>query len=310
MHRLACLCLCGIAFTCSAESWSVTPGPAWTTEGSIVEPRDVSGLTVAQGDEGWLVSDETRIVQRFHLDRDRHALIAGSELRLRPSEGKEFDLEGIATSTDGRWVYTAGSHGVSRKSGKAQAGRGHVFRLSTEGTPKPEETSLMPVIEADKGLHDSIGKDAAHHGLDIEGLAECRGHLFFGLRSPNVRGHAFVVEVSAEGLFKDAHQAQHRTHALELGEGRGIRDLVVVSDGFLLIAGDTGDRPNEAFTLHHWAMPSGKLETVGTIPASTGKAEGLLLLKETPKHVRLLVTFDGVINGGPIELKLTRPGAQ
>lgn len=285
-------------------------GSAWSVKGEVEQPHDVSGLTLTHGDDGWLVSDETRVVQRFHLDRAQQILAAGDTLRLLPEDGKEFDLEAIATSTDGHWVYTTGSHGVSRKTGKAHADRWHVFRFATEGTPSPETASLLPVIENDAMLKPCIGKNAMHGGLDIEGLAECRGHLFFGLRSPSAKGRAFVVEVSAEGLFKDAHKADHRTHALELGEGRGIRDLVTVSDGFLLIAGDTGaEMAAGIFTLHHWAMPSGKLTQVGTIPAAEGKAEGLLVLSESKTEFSVLVVFDSAMNGAPMELRLLKPAS-
>lgn len=308
MHRIACLCLSGIASLCHANDWTITPGPAWTVKGEVEQPHDVSGLALAHGDDGWLVSDETRVAQRFHLDRGQHVLTAGETLRLLPEDGKEFDLEAIATSTDLHWVYMTGSHGVSRKTGKAHPDRRHVFRMGSEGPLMPEVTSLIPVIENDAMLKPCIGKDAVHDGLDIEGLAECRGHLFFGLRSPSAKGRAFVVEVSADDLFKDANRADHRTHALELGEGRGIRDLVTVNDGFLLIAGDTGtEMAAGTFTLHHWAMPSGKLTQVGTVPAAEGKAEGLLVLSESKTEFSVLVVFDSAMNGAPMELRLLRP---
>jgi hypothetical protein len=144
--------------------------------------------------------------------------------------------------------------------------------------------------------------------LDIEGIAEREGVLFFGLRSPSVEGHGFIIEVKAAELFADAATAAHTTHRLAFGAGFGIRDIARVSDGFLLIAGPSGaDESVCGFTLHHWAGPGGRLTKLGDIQApADGKAEGLLVLDETAASLRVLVFFDGAANGAPTLLTLVK----
>ena len=61
-----------------------------------------------------------------------------------------------------------------------------------------------------------------------------------------------MIEVNAEALFTEASKVAHRTHELALGEGLGLRDLVRVDDGFILISGKAAnDRASDDFGLYH-----------------------------------------------------------
>jgi hypothetical protein len=292
-----------------ADEWRVEPGPLWSVEGVIVEAMDVSGLAAVGQTDGLLVSDETRSAQRFQVDCTRKTLVVGGSVDLLPGTGKEADLEGIAASADEKWFYATGSHGVSRKSGEVRPDRSHVFRIATDRSESSiTMTTLLPVIESDEKLRGTLGKGSEDGGLDIEGIADRAGTLFFGVRSPSVGGHAFVIEVNAEALFTEASKVAHRTHELALGEGLGLRDLVRVGDGFMLIAGHAmNDKSSDAFVLCHWQGPGGKLARIGGVPKTTGRAEGLLVLDESADKVTVLVVFDGVKNGGPMELTLHKP---
>jgi hypothetical protein len=272
-------------------------------------PKDVSGLAVIGSDAGILVSDETHVAQQFRLDRVNKTIIAGETMNLLPGAGKELDLEAAAPSSDGKWVYATGSHGVSRKSGEVKPDRSHVFRIApTQANADVAVSTLVPLIESDATLRGSLRKTSAQGGLDIESIAERDGRLFFGMRSPSVEGHAFVIETSTEALFADPNKTVHCTHALALGERLGIRDLVRVSDGFVLIAGKAmNDKSSDSFVLHHWQGPDGKLTKIGEVPKTPCQAEGLLVLEESADKVTVLVVFDGQEKGGPMELTLTKP---
>jgi len=306
---LITLLFCGLQSAARCEDWHIEPGPIWAVEGHIIKPMDVSGLACIGEDNGMLVSDETRSSQRFHLNRESKRMVVGDSVPLLLGGGKEADLEAITSSSDGKWFYAIGSHGVSRKTGAVKPDRSHVFRISADpSSGKVSIGTLLPLLESDAMLQGAIGKSSEEGGLDIEGVAERDGLLFFGLRSPSVQGHAFVIETRADALFADATKVNHQTHELSLGVGFGIRDLVRLKDGYLLIAGKaTNDKSSDRFVLHHWQGPGGKLTKIGEVPKAAGKAEGLLVLDESAIKLTVLVVFDGVLNGGPMELTLLKP---
>jgi hypothetical protein len=308
---------CLLSFSAGAdEAWRIeSDGPAWSVEGTIIGPDDVSGAAGLSAGRGMLVSDESRVAQPFAVDAAQKKIVVGRPVTLLAGEGKELDLEGIAASPVGGCYYATGSHGVARKSGKVQADRSHVFRVPVDASTGAIKaaaiavTTLGPVIQSDPVLRDALGKSSELHGLDIEGLAEKGGVLFFGLRSPNIEGEAFVIEVKADELFTKVETAAHLTHRLALGAGLGIRDMVRVSDGFLLIAGPAqSDEAAHGFTLQHWTGLDRKLTKIGEVPPpDSGKAEGLLVLGESPTAVEVLIFFDGAKNGAPVPLKLIKP---
>ena len=298
------LLLLGLNAPLLAQNWTLKAGPAWEVQGDVTEGKDVSGAAMISAKIGFLVSDETRTAQRFTLDLEQRTMTMGAETFLLPGEGNECDLEAVTAAENGTYWYATGSHGVSRKDGKIKPERMHVFRVQTD-TGAIGTASLQPVIQADETLRSSLGGSLSDHGLDIEGMAERGGVLFFGTRSPSVGGKTYVIEVAAEGLFQDPSNVPHKLHMLALGERTGIRDLVRVKDGFLLIAGPESD-DGGVFRLWHWAPESGALVNLGPLDATGAKAEGLMVLEESARSIRLLVLFDGLKKGGPSELILER----
>src|SRR6266508_350209 len=67
--------------------------------------------------------------------------------------------------------------------------------------------------------------------VDIEGLAVKDGRLYFGFRGPVLRDGWVPILVTA---WDDVDAAEVRYVQLD---GRGIRDIAVVDDGFLILAG-------------------------------------------------------------------------
>lgn len=301
----------------AGEGWRIDGSVhVWSVDGTIKGPKDVSGAASISAGRGVLVSDEPRVVQPFRYDTAIRKIIVEDSTTVLAGNGKELDLEGIAASRAGGCYYATGSHSVARKSGNVQPDRLHVFRVpvnESTGAIKTGSiavTTLVPVIKSDAILRDTIGKSSDAGGLDIEGLAEKNGSLFFGLRSPSIEGHAFIIEVRAGELFANAESATHHTHQITLGTGLGIRDIAAMRDGFLLIAGRSGnDETAHGFTLHHWSGPGGGLTKIGDIPVPVGKAEGLMVLGETDATVDVLVFFDGAENGAPTLLHLVKPSA-
>lgn len=297
------------------EAWRIGGSTAaWSVEGSVAGANDISGAASIQAGRGVLVSDETRVAQPFRYDLTTCRITVETPVPLLAGSGKELDLEAIAASRSGACYYATGSHGVARKSGKVQPDRLHVFRLPVDaatGAIKAGSiavTTLLPVLKSDALLRDDIGKGSDLDGIDIEGLAEKDGTLFFGLRSPSLKDHAFIIEVQAEALFAHAETATHRTYQLPLGAGIGIRDIASVRDGFVLIAGRSGnDGSTQGFTLHHWSGPGGALTKIGDLPEATGKAEGLMVLAETDTAVDVLIVYDGAVNGTPTRFELIKP---
>ncbi len=297
------------------EAWRIGgSSAAWSVEGTVAGSNDISGAASIAAGRGVLVSDELRVAQPFRYDLTTRLITVETPVPLLAGIGKELDLEAIAASPSGACYYATGSHGVARKSGKVQPDRSHVFRLpvvAATGAIKAESiavTTLLPVLKSDPLLRDDIGKSSDVDGIDIEGLAEKNGTLFFGLRSPSIADRAFIIEVQAEALFANAETATHRTYQLPLGAGIGIRDIASVRDGFVLIAGRSGnDESKRGFTLQHWSGPGGALTKIGDLPAATGKAEGLMVLAETDTAVDVLIMYDSAVNGAPTHFKIIKP---
>lgn len=290
--------------------WSIgSHSIRWQVKGEIQGPTDVSGVAQIGHEAGFVVSDETWAAQAITLDRATRTLTISDSLILLSRKKKELDLEGLAASSDEHFFYATGSHSVARKSGEVQPERRQVYRITADQAHAITVTSLVPVIESDPMLRDASGKGSNADALDIEGIAERDGTLFFGLRAPNIAGKAFIIEVLADDLFSDAAKTAHRTHELSLGAGFGIRDIARVSDGFVLIVGPaSSDESAHGFTLHHWAGPGGVLTAIGDIPDAEGKAEGLLVLEEDANSLTALLFFDGSQNGAPAELQCLKPG--
>lgn len=150
------------------------------------------------------------------------------------------------------------------------------------------------------------GKD---NGFDIEGLAVKQEKIFIGVRGPVLRGWAVILEVQVEDIGESYFQLKpddqgklYKKHFLHL-EGMGIRDLRVVEDDLLILAGPTMDldgtiavyRWKEATLQEDEAIVHRKeLDHLFDVPHGAGntrgqdKAEGMALFDQ--EHV--LIVFD------------------
>ncbi|MFD0938877.1 DUF3616 domain-containing protein [Methylobacterium trifolii] len=278
-----------------------------------------------------LVADDESQGAQIVILRDGN-LVAGRFIRLLDAayEGKplELDAEGVAYA-DGAF-YVIGSHGRPRhetgaeakNAAKAEATR-HLFRIRfdrnavdlktgrLEGEPEIAGTSalsgIIAAIPALAPFHDKALEDG---GLTIEGVAVRDGRLHAGLRGPVLKdGSAAIVSVPLAGLFEDKPgTGTLATVALgpdSRGQPRGVRDLVAMPDGFLILAGpmldpDDGAVAKGDYTVFSWSgagVPKKRLDL-----ASYGhkvKPEALVPLDRRDDGVRALVFFDGPDEGAP-----------
>ncbi|MGO4122976.1 hypothetical protein AB4Z01_01190 [Inquilinus sp. YAF38] len=118
-------------------------------------------------------------------------------------------------------------------------------------------------------------------------------------------------------------EAREATSPLALGDNVGIRDLAKVKDGVLILSGRSDDeRGDQKFTCEEQRTPPWPLSSVwfwsgkdgevakplGPLPgvAATDSAETLLVLDESTTAYRVLVLFDGVANGKPVEFNIRK----
>lgn len=298
---------------------------------AIKTRQSVSGiacnLDVHQDSQCLLAFDEGTQARYATLKNGK--LVVDTESVLFPGIAGELDAE--AAATDGRYVYITGSHSAKRSDCSSNPHSRHVIRMALD--PKTgralkagyaDTGRLWQVMQAQPALAPFVGEGKclgrAPEGINIEGMAIRAGRLHFGFRGPVVDGTAFVLELDADALFGSA-DPKATVLRLVLGEHRGIRDMVGVSNGFLILAGPDDDNASQGvgWAFFWWDGKSGgtvvQPKPLGTLDLSqvklrkcdkTLKPESLTVLEETPRSWRLLVLSDGVCDGGALEFNVAR----
>lgn len=268
-----------------------------------------------------VVNDEKKYAQAFTISGTRIVTAAVMRLlpdQLGPIEFKEIDAERAAY--DAGQFYVVGSHGVGRKSGVANDSAFFVFRfpfdaqtgappfsLSDEQVAREIRRSsrLRQAIAETPPLDRFAEKRLDLNGANIEGIAVRNGRMYLGFRGPVINGEAFIMSVLADAVFSQA-DLDVEVHPVALGHGVGIRDLAPTEGGLLILSGPAADTPG-APSLFLWNETSGVLAQVAKLmEPTTANAEGLLVLAENPEFLRLLVLFDGLPDGGPLEYVVPR----
>ncbi|MBN1362896.1 MAG: DUF3616 domain-containing protein [Sedimentisphaerales bacterium] len=285
----------------------------YSFEGPVLESEDLSGIACVSPTRCLVGADESRSVQVVALSRADKTLTALRTIELLGSGG-EIDIEGIAVEAD--FYYVVGSHGIAKKSGDVQGNRYRLFRLKVDpatGLPGVYGAiaTLSDILRDDPVLGLHFGKPLQQKGVNIEGLAIRNGRLFVGLRNPNLDGYAYVIEVGADDVFGATTRPRYVLHKLRLGAGLGIREIVALRTGFLIVAGNAGSEPSEEFPetvdyekgrgfyMFYWAGKDAEADEIGSIPDAPGKAEAMTVLEEAADHVMVLILFDGAENGRP-----------
>jgi hypothetical protein len=159
------------------------------------------------------------------------------------------------------------------------------------------------------GLRQTICKQIAH-----ERIIRVR----YVLRGPSINGRAFLVRTNIGPLFAngDGPVPSSSTIPVAVPGGTGIRDLARLADGRLLLLLGPAQEQGLPYGLARVEPPSAadvdvpiKVETLAELPEiavgdSVGKAEAIVVLKETAAELEVLVLFDGLKNGAPRRFRI------
>jgi hypothetical protein len=172
--------------------------------------------------------------------------------------------------------------GVTVGSGCRRTGAdGHDYqvnvKLHANGTADTiEKTSLRGFLDSTEPFKTFRAQASKENGIDAEGLAVAGETLFVGFRGPVLRGN-WVPVLRGRFAGEGAPLADPRVVFVNLG-GLGIRDLVRVSGGFLILAGPVGDGAG-GYPVFFWdgrdctpgpgprPEPEGTLQPLGTAAA-------------------------------------------
>ena len=243
------------------------------------------------------------------------------------------ELDAEAAATDGRYLYVTGSHSAKRADCSSNPSSRHVFRLTLDpatGRGKPDSLTesdrlwdimkTVPVLKDHVGERQCLGSEPSQRGINIEGLAVSGERLYFGFRGPVIDGEAWVLSVDSAALFGRANPAPQLSR-LALGPNRGVRDLVAVKDGFLILAGPDDGASTQAlpWTLHFWDGKSSANLAASRLLATLGvsnvalracdselKPEAITVLEDNADSLRVLVLSDGMCDGGPLAFTVPR----
>ena len=299
-----------------------------------------------------LIAFDEGMQARYAYVADKALLPDAEPVRLRNTD-EELDAEGVAT--DGQYFYVTGSHSAKRSNCASNPASRHVIRFKLnpatgralrspaggELVDYADSSKLWPIMQAQPSLAAHVGERkclgsgppdkaltmAGQQGVNIEGLAVQAGRLYFGFRGPALQGVAQVLAVDADALFSlDAARAgqniQPTLTRLVLGPNRGIRDMVAVKRGMLLLAGpdDSPASKSAGWVVAWWdgqstpgqlvqpkVLAALDLDGVELRPCDKElKPEAITVLEETPAAYRLLVLSDGMCDGGPLVFTLPR----
>jgi len=353
-RTLPCVILCALltpAFVKAGDdpSWSLKPQESPVQLNGFLGSLDLSGIAKT-GRHVLIVSDELNGVQLGTLNEADGVIGYSSAISLatvEPSKGGkkkkkdggkssssgEIDMEGIAYAPDEKAFYVTGSHGVGKKKGDFQALRYGVYRIPIDpetGVVRSAEvtrSSLLPWLETSPQFKEYVRRPLQQNGFNIEGIACSGGQLYFGVRGPNVDGSACIIEVGAEELFRNGGAAVlPKVHSIPVGPDKGIRELVSVAGGFLMLTGNAGAESSKLFPQSTARQPDtgfdlsflpssglgniGRPERIGDVSETDGKAEGLLVLRDADGVMDLLVLHDGLEQGGATAFTVRRPAKQ
>ena len=335
--------------------WEVGAGFAFDLgKKKILKTRQsVSGIACnldARQQRVCLLAFDEGVQARYATAADQR-LVPDSEAVVLRAASEDSELDAEAAATDGRYFYVTGSHSAKRSDCASNPGSRHVIRFRLDPStgralrsPANNPAGALvdyadtdrlwdimqtqPALAAHVGERKCLGSEppskaplmAGQQGVNIEGMAVQGGRLYFGFRGPVVGGVAKVLAVNADALFAGG-DPQAAVTRIALGAHRGIRDMVAVKNGLLLLAGPDDGPANKAvgWTLAWWdGKDSGQTVAPKVLAAldlsgvklrgcdEELKPEAITVLEETPQTYKLLVLSDGMCDGGPLAFTVAR----
>jgi hypothetical protein len=334
-HMLALVAVVSNLVLCATPAWPQTPlvpdSVTWTVQpafGQAGQGRDnVSGATcigaVTERNVCLVVNDSVRFAQYF--------TIVGQTIRPGPLVGitaptpgaaipSAFNMEGAAH--DDRFLYVVASKGRAGSAGQVDPdfliAR---FPPDTANLP-PVPPHTVPGLQVSDRIRTALAAGIPVPGLanqhidrtnsDIQGIAitpgasvRGEGVLNLGFGNPVIGGKAFIVSAPVNSVFAASGTLTPTVTPVALGVDFGIRDLAAVSDGILILAAS-----NRAVQQRHalfLLQTNGQLKHLGDIVDPTDRrGEALLVLRDDPEFYLVLLMFDGVADGGPLQYFVPR----
>ena len=304
-------------------------------KGDIKKDEDISAI-VSFGDFLAIGSDESkRKIQILKKEGDGYVVKEDLEIKLpvlAEQDEQEIDIEGMSMS-NGDTLFVVGSHSLKRLTIKdnkpysdnrkrftqlvAEDKKNSIFKLKLNPQDATVEEEIVTIrikeiIEEDELLRPFSGIPSKENGVDIEGIASHGDTLYLGFRGPVLRGNYVPVMV-----IKDCHNEKDYELLFVNLMGNGIRDIVKVNDGFLILSGPVGDGFGP-YQLYFWdgsdciigsdRPKEDRTILLGKIPTETGaKAEGITILEESSSSYTVVLVYDGLPNGRPTLLKVIKP---
>lgn len=326
----------------SSGPWDLGAGFAFSTKSSKTR-QSLSGIACNMNQARQricLLAFDEGVQARYATVTDHGMQPDPEPVLLRPDTG-ELDAE--AAATDGTFFYVTGSHSAKRSSCASNPHSRHLIRFRVDPASGRAQRSasgalvdyadtgqLWATMQAQPGLAAYVGEGAClgteppgRNGVNIEGMAVRDGRLYFGFRGPVLQGTAGVLAVDADALFSasPAEKVHASLTPLQVGAGRGIRDMVAVAHGFLVLAGpdDEPTHGNAGWTVLWWdGQPSTATVTPRTLASldlshiplrrcdKETKPEAITVLAETAQAYQLLVLSDGMCDGGPMRFNVEK----
>jgi hypothetical protein len=291
----------------------------------VLANTDLSAIARVTDSHCVIGADEGACVQVCTLSIENRTITITdrktSRIELLPrTAGSEIDIEAITAIGD--TCYVTGSHGVAKNSGLFLEPRHTCFRfkvdpLTGNKVGKIERSSLKYLLRNDPIMQKYYGQVLQQRGVNIEGMAAKNGNLFIGFRAPSLNGKAHVIEIAPDELFNRKGRKEYVMHAVPLGPATGIRDMVAIESGFLIVAGNAGSAPggsedpdtetdvkdfdpDRGFSLFFWDGKS-CVQEIGKISRDSEdhKVEAMTVLRETDSEIELLMLSDGPPGGDP-----------
>jgi hypothetical protein len=330
----------GVAIADSDNIWPVKPKLLGKPkeDGISDKSKDVSGMACATA-SGFprlclVADDESQGVQIAILHDGK--MVAGDFIRLIYNQfnGKLVELDAEAVAFADGYFYVAGSHGRPRhenaedkeakNKAKGEASR-HLFRIRVDpskvdsegkllgGVEVKPSTGLTTLLRDEAEIRPSFDRALEDNGLTIEGIAARNGNLYVGLRGPLLSdGKAGVLSVPLAALF-DGQQGTAKLAHVDLGKKRGVRDLVAVDTGFLVLAGPVNDPEDDKvrdgdYSVIWWDGEQ-QTKSLGDVQSygKKVKPEALVPLDHSSGKLRVLLLFDGPEEGAPRTIKVDQP---
>jgi hypothetical protein len=315
-----------------------------TRECFVINDEEGFGEVATLTKEGLTPLGKTGKVVPFVQKGDTGAGVVGVQPNpMCEEKGKFGELDGEGVAVAGDFAYVASSHSCSG-GGKFKPSSFLLTRFKLDSpasfmgksSPFVERSwRLSDALLASDKVHDDFGKPK-DEGTNIEGIAVIGNRLYAGLRTPvhadpaTGEATAFIVSAPVEDLFAPGDKKlmeivktkeDVKTKQVKLGADAGIRDLAALKSGNLLIlSGPTKAQPGVDYKLWLLEQPDSddksdktlhRLVTITTPQKAPGgeiaKAETVVVIDEDSKKLKLLVLYDNINEGAPMQHEITLP---